>query len=59
MKKPENDIEFITSVISQICDYAIDNGMNATDTLKTVANNILAICEIADFDEWKRGAEHG
>lgn len=55
MKQVENDMRLMVDVISHICDYARDNDMRVTDTLKTVAENILAICEIADFDGWKKG----
>lgn len=56
----ENDTQLMNDVISYICDYARYNDMNINDTLKIVAENILAICEIADFNGWKKGEnEHG
>lgn len=57
MKELESDMRLMSDVISHICNYASDNDMKVTDTLKTVAENILAICEIADFDGWKKGGE--
>lgn len=48
----EKDMKLMTDIISQICNYAIENGMKPTETLKTVANNILMITEISDFDKW-------
>ena len=48
----EKDMKFITDIMSQICNYAIENDMKPTETLKTVANNILMITEISNFDGW-------
>lgn len=48
----EKDMKFFTDIMSQICNYAIENDMKPTETLKTVANNILMITEISDFDGW-------
>ena len=53
-KELSQDMEFLTSIISQICDYAVDNGLNPTDTVKTVAKNLLALCEISNFDNWNK-----
>ena len=39
----------MTDIMSQICNYAIENGMKPTETLKTVANNILMITENIEF----------
>lgn len=48
----EKDMKLITDIMSQICNYAIENDMKPTETLKTVANNILMITEISNFDGW-------
>ena len=55
MSSLESDMKLMTDVIFHICNYASNNDMNVTDTLKTVAENILAICEIANFDGWGKG----
>ena len=47
------DIEFMSNVIAEICNYAVANGMEADDTLATVANNILSLLEISTFNNWK------
>ena len=47
------DQEFMTKIISTICDFAVTNGYGPTDTLRTVADNIHAILEITTFDNWK------
>ena len=53
-KELSQDMAFLTNIISKICDYAVDNGLNPTDTVKTVANNLLALCEISNFDNWHK-----
>lgn len=47
------DAEFMTYIISEICDYATDNEMEPNDTLRTVADNIKALLEISTFNNWK------
>ena len=56
-----NDSVFMASVVSAICDYAVQNGMEPDDTLRTTANNILALLEISTFNNWegKHGDEAG
>ena len=53
-----SDVKFMTEIISQICDYAIDNGLNPTDTFTVIANNLVTISEITNFDNWNRRAEN-
>lgn len=57
MKELESDMQLMLDVISHICNYASDNYMKDTDTLKTVVEHMLAICETADFDGWKNGGD--
>lgn len=54
----ERDHKFLVEILAQICDYAVDNEMNPTDTVTTVANNLLMLAEIANFDNWKRRVEN-
>ena len=49
------DAEFMTDIISRICNYAVANQMQPTDTVRTVGENLEAICEISNFDSWKGG----
>ena len=49
------DAEFMTDIISRICNYAVANQMQPTDTVRTVGKNLEAICEISNFDSWKGG----
>ena len=48
------DMQLLNSIVAQICTYAVDNDMQPTDTVKTVAQNLLALCEIASFDNWHK-----
>ena len=55
---PDKDMEMLKKIITQICNYAVENNLPPTYTLETTAKNILYICNIADFDDWhKEGAE--
>lgn len=54
----KRDCDFMAEIIAQICDYAVDNNMPPTDTVKTIANNLLMLTEISDFDSWKRRTEN-
>lgn len=57
---PESsDIKFMFEIISKICDYAIDNGLNPTDTVNVIANNLVVIGEISNFDNWERTKKDG
>lgn len=49
------DAEFMSRIIAQICDYAVANEMPPTDTVRTVGENLEAICEFSNFDGWKGG----
>lgn len=49
-----NDTKFMANLISQICDYAVDNGLNPTDTFNRIANNLVLIGEITNFDNWEK-----
>lgn len=50
----DKDMELLKDILCQICDYAVDNKLPPTLTIETVANNILAICRLADFDGWQK-----
>lgn len=49
-----DDTKFMADIIARICDYAVVNGMEPDDTLKTVAENILALLEISTYNNWKQ-----
>lgn len=48
------DFEFLASIISMICDYAVEHNMNPTETVRIVATDISEIASISNFDEWKK-----
>lgn len=48
-----NDIKFMTDIISEICKYANDNGMEPNETLRTFCENVLALLEISTFNNMK------
>lgn len=52
-----SDQEFLTKIVSEICDYAVKNGMEPDDTLGTVADNIKALLEISTFNNWRPKAK--
>lgn len=43
----------LTYVVCFICEFAKENGMSPNKTLESVANDILSMIKIGDFDEWK------
>ena len=47
------DVKFMTGIICEICDYAVENDMKPSETLKIICENILALLDISDFDGWK------
>jgi len=47
------DADFMTNIICSICNYAVANDMSPNETIKIVAENLLAILEISNFDGWK------
>lgn len=54
-KRVIGDMEFLAQIIEQICDYAVKNGMEPDDTMKTIANNLLSLLEISTFNGWEVG----
>lgn len=46
------DSELMAQVISLIASYAIENEMSPNETIKTVAENMLRLLEIATFENW-------
>lgn len=45
----KSDREFLTKIIAQICDYAADNDMEPSDTITTIAANMLMLAKIVDY----------
>lgn len=46
------DTEFMTNIITEICEYAVKNNMEPDDTLRTLADNILMLLEISSFNNF-------
>lgn len=46
------DVEFMSHLITEICDFARENDMEPDDTLKTVAENLLALLKFSTFNHW-------
>lgn len=53
-----NDSKFMAHLLSEICDYAVCNGMKPNDTIKTISNNFLSLLDIANFNGWKKDNEN-
>ena len=56
-----DDYKFMTKIISDICNYAVTNGMEPDDTIKTIAKNLLIVLKISTFNHWKlkEGSNNG
>lgn len=48
------DSELMAQVISLIASYAIENDISPNETIKTVAENMLVLLEIATFENWEK-----
>lgn len=53
-KEISADMELLKSIVSLICNYAVDNDLKPNDTIKTIAGNLQALCEIANFNNWHK-----
>jgi hypothetical protein len=49
-----NDVKFMSHIIEEICDYAVDNNMSPNDTMEIIANNLLTILSISTFENWEK-----
>ena len=48
-----SDADFMANIICSICDYAVANEMSPNETIKIIAENLLAVLEISNFDGWE------
>lgn len=48
----ENDAEFLSLIIAEICSYSVEKEMEPDDSLRTVAQNILKLLKISTFNNW-------
>ena len=51
----EQDVKFLTHILCEIRDYAKEVGQEPDDTLKAVAEWILALLQIATFNAEDEG----
>jgi hypothetical protein len=47
-----SDSKFMAHLLSEICDYAVCNGMKPNETIRTISNNFLSLLDIANFNGW-------
>lgn len=45
-----DDTDFFTNILAQICDYAVKNNLKPDETINTVAENMLSLLKIATFN---------
>lgn len=48
-----DDMEFVMDIMTEIAEYAVKNQMIPDETIKTVAENMIALLEIITLNEWK------
>ena len=53
-KPISKDSDLMTQVISLIASYAIENEINPNEAIKTVAEDMLCLLEIATFENWEK-----
>lgn len=56
-KEFREDMEFVMDVMTEIAEYAVKNQMMPDETIKTVAENMIALLEIITLNEWKGDAD--
>lgn len=52
-----DDMEFVMDIMTEIAEYAVKNQMIPDETIKTVAENMIALLEIITLNEWKGGSD--
>ena len=56
-KELNEDMDFLLTIITQICDYSVKNNMLPDETIKTISENMLSLLKISSFNGW-RGEEN-
>lgn len=54
-KAMNDDAKFQAHILSEICCYALEQDMDPDDTVRAVANNLLAMLDFCTFKNWKEG----
>ena len=47
-----DDTDFFTNILAQICDYAVKNNLQTDEPIEIVAENMLSLLKISTFNEW-------
>lgn len=47
-----DDTDFFTNILAQICDYAVKNNLQPDETIENVAENMLSLLKISTFNGW-------
>lgn len=47
-----DDTDFFTNILVQICDYAVKNNLQPDNTIEIVAENMLSLLKISTFNGW-------
>ena len=47
-----DDTDFFTNILAQICDYAVKNNLQPDETIEIVAENMLSLLKISTFNGW-------
>jgi hypothetical protein len=48
-----DQIEFMSHIIAEICDYAVENNLEPNEVLRSFADNFLCMLDIATLNGWK------
>lgn len=54
-KQFHDDMEFVMDIMTEIAEYAVKNQMMPDDTIRTVAENMIALLEIVTLNEYGKG----
>lgn len=52
-----DDEQFMSNIICEICDYAVQHNMNPNETLATIAQNIKDALTVSTFENWGKDVE--
>lgn len=52
-KQFNDDMEFVMDIMTEIAEYAVKNQMIPDDTIRTVAENMIALLEIVTLNDWE------
>lgn len=50
-----DDMEFVMDIMTDIAEYAVKNQMMPDDTIRTVAENMIALLEIMTLNHYGSG----